>query len=111
MNQVEGMPLTIGLAIAIIMLLFGFGGFIWAVASIRKADRDEIHKEIVDSKNSVINALNRLEKKTDENYSVLHGRVNKQVEEERTASQTLGYLTAKTEDNRELIMKLLDRLK
>jgi hypothetical protein len=97
MNTIDNMPLTLGLAIAIIVLLFAFGGFVWTIASIRKADRDEINKDIEAAKLSVSNAVNRLEKKVDDNHAVLHGRVNDSVKADADMRERVGYLSGKME--------------
>lgn len=95
MNQVEqiqSMPMSIGLAIAAIVGVVGIVSAVWTVASVRKADRDDITKEISDAKNSVTNAVNRLEKKTDDNHDVLHGRVNSLMLADTNTQKEIGYL-------------------
>lgn len=95
MNQVEqiqGMPMSIGLAIAVIAGVVGIASAVWTVASIRKADRESITQEITDAKNSVTNAVNRLEKKTDDNHDILHGRVNNLMLADTNTQKEIGYL-------------------
>ena len=70
MDQINQIPLTLGLLIALIVIVFSVGGFVWTIATIRKSDKEEITK-------SFNSALNRLEEKVDTNNNEQHSRINR----------------------------------
>ena len=109
MNELEGMPLTFGLAIGLAVIISAIVGFVWTIATIRSNDRASISKEISEGLGAVHNAIDRMEKKVDDNHEQLHARANKQIEEMGNARERYGFMKGVQETHEKFLLKLLDK--
>ena len=106
-ESVEGIPLTIGLAIFLIVLVGGIVGTVWTIATIRANDKENLQNEIKDGDESSHNAINRAEKKADNNHDVLHGRVNKLMEQDAEMQYKIGYMEGKQDSQEKFLLALM----
>jgi predicted PurR-regulated permease PerM len=108
-NELEGMPMTVGLAIGLVVVISAIVGFVWTIATIRSNDRTSISKEISEGLNAVHNAIDRMEKKVDDNHEQLHARANKQIEDMGNSREQYGYIKGVQETHEKFLLKLLDK--
>lgn len=108
--DIEAMPMTVGITIAAIFGISFIVGFVWTIATIRSNDRADISKDIGDAKDSLQNGLNRFEITVNKNHDVLHGRVNKQMEEDGDLREKFGHLKGVQETHEKFLLKMMDHI-
>lgn len=108
--SIEAAPMSIGLAIGAILAVGAIVSVVWTVATIRSNDRTDINKDIADGDRASQNATDRLEKKTDGNHDILHGRVNKQMEKDEALAEKMGYIRGTQDTQMKILLKLMDKL-
>ena len=80
------------------------------IAAKQDLDKADLEHDIKSGDTTTLNAVNRLEKKHDESHNVLHGRSNKQMEEDKVITGELNYIKGAQDLQEKLLLKLLDKL-
>lgn len=122
----EGVDLTWPVLIFLITIVCSAAVGSWKIFNVRKADHEKITADIKavedsledkieqtrkhleeksDSKfDSMVNAIGRVEKNAKDNYDVLHGRVNKNVEEIGSVTSKVEYQRGVTDTMKEFML-------
>ena len=85
LETLEGVQLTFGNLIGLIVLISAVCVAVWGIFKIRNNDKDEIKTESS-------NALNRIDRKLEDETDVLHARVNRLMEENTKTQYDMGFV-------------------
>jgi len=80
------------------------------IADKQAADKADLQHDMKSGDDASLSAVNRLEKKHDESHNVLHGRNNKQMEEDKTIVGEINFIRGAQSVHEKIILKLMDKL-
>lgn len=103
MNDLEQVPLTVGLAIFIVFIIGGVVTSVWAIAAIRNNDKKEMREDwqnalknevqtLQKEHTSISKDLTRLETKTDKNNDYQHLRQSKTIDDIAAVNANVHYI-------------------
>ena len=103
----EATPMTIGLAIIVVLGICSIVGAVWTVATVRANDKAAMSKEISDSAIGLVNAIGRVEKKVDANHEQVHGRQNEAIKSDVVLAKAIGRIEGKQELSTQILIALM----